>query len=110
MLDRGVARSGPAISLLFTAHQTVDAAQAGKIWVSPAGACRDCALVVAPRAFSDTVVTFHAGARETSCFGVPKSAFRDKRKGSERFHVEMQISWQAQHFGHGGDLRGALIS
>ena len=52
-----------------------------------AGARRDCALVVAPRAFSDMVVTF-----------------RGRRKGSERFYFDVQISWQAQHFGSGGDL------
>ena len=36
---------------------------------------------------------FVASARETSrsCFGGPKSAFRDRRKGSERCYFEMQI-------------------
>ena len=29
-----------------------------------------------------------AGARETSCFGAPKSAFRDRCKGSELFYFE----------------------
>ena len=33
------------------------------------------------------------GARETSCFGAPKSTFRDRRKGSELFYLEMQFSW-----------------
>ena len=52
-----------------------------------------------------------AGARETSCFGAPKSTFRDRRKpGSEFFYFEMQFSWQAQHFGYGGDRRGAQTS
>ena len=54
---------------------------------------------------------FVAGARETSCFGAPKSTFRDRRKpGSEFFYFEMQFSWQAQHFGYGGDRRGAQTS
>ena len=52
-----------------------------------AGACRNCALVVVPCAFS-----VHGGhfswqaqvARETSCFGGPKPSFRDRCKGSER--------------------------
>ena len=26
------------------------------------------------------------------------------------FYVEVQVSWQGQHFGHGGDRRGAQIS
>ena len=38
-----------------------------------------------------------AGARETSCFGAPKSTFRDRRKGSELLYFEMYISWQVQH-------------
>ena len=38
-----------------------------------------------------------AGARETSCFGAPKSTFRDKCKGSELLYFEMQFSWQVQH-------------
>ena len=42
---------------------------------------------------------FVTGAGESSWFGGPKSTFRDRRKGSERFDFEMQISWQAQ-FGH----------
>ena len=32
-----------------------------------------------------------AGARETSCFGAPKSTFRDRCKGSELFYFEMQF-------------------
>ena len=39
-----------------------------------------------------------AGTRKTSCFGGPKSTFRDRRKGSERLDFEVQISWQAQQF------------
>ena len=38
----------------------------------------------------------------------PKSTFRDRCNGSERLCFEVQISWQVQHFGHGGDLWGAL--
>ena len=53
---------------------------------------------------------FVAGARETSCFGAPKSTFRDRCKGSELFYFDMQFSWQVQDFGHGGDRRGAQIS
>ena len=53
---------------------------------------------------------FVAGARETSCFGAPKSTFLDRCKGSELLYFEMQFSWQVQHFGHGGDRRGAQIS
>ena len=47
-----------------------------------------------------------AGARETSCFGAPKPNFRDRCKGSEVIYFEMQLSWQVQRFGHGGDRRG----
>ena len=42
-----------------------------------------------------------SGARETSCFGAPKSTFHDRCKGSELLYFELQFSWQAQHFGHG---------
>ena len=45
---------------------------------------------------------FVAGIRETACFGGPKSTFRDRRKGSERCYFDAQISWQLQHFRHGG--------
>ena len=83
MSNQGVARSGPAISLLFTVHsclskssKCISTAQARRIWVSAAGACRDCALVVVPRTFSDMVVTFRVGGA--------KSTFRSRRKGSER--------------------------
>ena len=48
---------------------------------------------------------FVAGAKEG-----PKSTFRDRCKGSERFYFELQTSWQAQRFGHDGDLRRAPIS
>ena len=51
---------------------------------------------------------FVAGARETSCFGAPKSTCRDRCKGSELFYfswqvqhfmnLDAQISWQPQHF------------
>ena len=43
-----------------------------------------------------------AGARETSCFGGAKSAYPDRRQGSERLRLELQSSWQVQHFGHPG--------
>ena len=49
-----------------------------------------------------------ASARETLCFGAPKSTFRDKCKGSELFYFTLQSSCQVQqHLGHGGDRRGA---
>ena len=34
-----------------------------------------------------------------------KVTFRDRL-----FYFEVQFSWQVQHFGHGGDRRGAQIS
>ena len=58
-------------------------------------------VLVAPCAFSDPVVTFRGR-------GKGKLTFRDRCKGSERGYLDVQISWQAQHFGHGGDLGGAL--
>ena len=33
-----------------------------------------------------------------SCFGAPKSTFRDRCKGSNFFYFEVQFSWQVQHF------------
>ena len=47
-----------------------------------------------------------AGAGETSCFGT----YRDRCRRSERFYVNVQISWQAQYFGYGGGIWPALIS
>ena len=41
----------------------ISTAQAREIWVAAAGACRDCALVVAPRAFSHTAATFRGRRR-----------------------------------------------
>ena len=63
----------------------ISTAQARRIWVAAVGASSDCALVVAPRAFSHMVVTFRGregtpgvlvlesrllvtGARDRSCF------------------------------------------
>ena len=51
------------------------------------------ALVVAPYAFSDMVVTFRA---------------RCRRRRSEPFYFNLQISWRAQHSGLGGGLWRAL--
>ena len=51
-----------------------------------------------------------ASAGETSCFGASMSTFRDGCKGLELFYIEVQFSWQVQHFGHGGDCRGGQIS
>ena len=57
--------------------------------MAAAGACGDCALVVVPRGgtahFRTWWSLFVAGTRETSRFGGPKSTFRDRRTGSERF-------------------------
>ena len=39
-----------------------------------------------------------------------KVDFRDRRKGSQRFYFEVQISRQARHFGHDGHLRRVPIS
>ena len=55
------------------------------------------------------VVTFRGRCAGNLLFW-PKSTFRDRCKGSEQVYFEMQISWQVQHFGCGGDLGGALIS
>ena len=53
------------------------------------------------------MVTFRGRREGNRVFGGPNSTWR---KGPERFYFEVQISWQGQHFGHGGDLRRALIS
>ena len=54
------------------------------------------------------MVTFRGRRKGASCFGASKSTFRDRCKGSELFYVEVQLSWQVQHFGHGGDRGGAV--
>ena len=61
------------------------------------GASRDCALVALAH-FRTWWPLFVAGARETSCFGGPKSTFRDRCERSERLYFEVQISLQVQHF------------
>ena len=48
-----------------------------------------------------TAVVKRACAANSLLFTVPSCL----SKGSVRFNVETQISRQAQHFGHGGDLR-----
>ena len=58
--------------------------------------------------FSTWSSRFVAGARETSWFGGPKLTFRDRR--SEWPDVDVQALLQAQYFGHGGGLWGALFS
>ena len=62
-LDRCAVRACTANSLLFTIHSCLSTclstAQGHEIWVAAAGACRDCALVVAPRAFSHMVIALH---------------------------------------------------
>ena len=45
-------------SCLSKSSKCISTAQACKIWVCAAGAYRDCALAVVPRAFSDMGVTF----------------------------------------------------
>ena len=64
-LDRCSARACPANSPLFAVHSClstssmcISTAQPRKICLPAAGASSDCALVVAPCAFSHTVVTF----------------------------------------------------
>ena len=48
------------------------------------------------------VETLFVGTSETSCFGGLRSTFRERCR-SEWLYVDVQISWQAQCFGHGGD-------
>ena len=74
--NRGVAPTCPANSLLFLVHVCLlkssiymSIAQARRIWWAGAGACRDYALVVAPRAFSHMVIIFRGRCEETSYFG-----------------------------------------
>ena len=116
-LDRCSVRACAADSLLFTVHSCLSTssmctstAQARKICLPAAVASGDCALVVVRAHFGTWWSLFVTGARETSCFGAAKSTFRDRCKGSEVFYFEMHFSWPAQHFGHGGDRRGAQIS
>ena len=81
MLDRCVAWACVASSLLFTVHSCfsksstcISAAQAREICVGR-GACRDCALVVVPCAFSDMVVTFHGRRKGNLLFSWSKVDF-----------------------------------
>ena len=62
------------------------------------GASSDCALVVAPCAF--------CGRRKPRVLAQQSRLFVT----GARDRSEMQFSWQVQHFGHGGDRRGAQIS
>ena len=116
-LDRCATRACAANSPLFTVHSylsksstCISTAQLTK------SARRRRVLLATPLSlwcrahFRTWWSLFVAGARETSCFRGPKSTFRDRCKGSELLYFEMQFSWQAQCFGHGGDLRRALIS
>ena len=89
-LDLCAARACPAISLLFTVHSClskslvcISTAQAREIWGPAAGACRDCALLVVPRAFS--YMADHGGhfswlAQGKLRFGGSKSTFPDRCK------------------------------
>ena len=54
----------------------------------------------------------HGGHFSWQAQGKPRalSTFRDRCNGLELSYFELQISWQVQHFGHGGDRRGAQIS
>ena len=76
-LDRCAARLCPANSLLCTVHlcfskssMCISTAQARKIWLAAASACRDGALVVVPCAFLHTV---------------------DRCEGSERLNFEVHF-------------------
>ena len=51
-----------------------------------------------------------AGAGETSCFGGPKSTFRDRGKGIGAAVLRCADFVAGAYFGHGRDVRGALIS
>lgn len=42
--------------------------------------------------------------------GGPRIAFRGRGRRSGRFYFDVQVSWQAQHVGHGDGLRRALIA
>ena len=90
---QGVARSGPANSLLFTMHscllkssKCISNAQTRKFgWLERA--LVTTALSLFRRAHFRTQSLFVARARETSCFGGPKSTFRDNRKQSPKCNV-----------------------
>ena len=76
----GSARVCPANSLLSTVHlclsessKCIWTAQAREIWVAGACACRDCALVVVPRAFSHMVVTCRGRRKGNRVFFVAQS-------------------------------------
>ena len=62
-----------------------------------AGAFLDCALVALAGTFSDLVITFVAGAKETLCFGGPKSTFC----GSEQFYLRRRRSSEHSDFAAG---------
>ena len=82
-----------ASSLPFKGHSNsskcISTAQARKICVGAVGVCRDCALVVVLRVhFRTWWSLFVANGGEKSCFGGPKSTFRDRCKGSERLYLD----------------------
>ena len=88
----------------------ISTAQARRNCWARVGAFLDCALVVAPHAFSDLVVTFHGTRKKSLVFWWSNVNFRGRRRGSEWLYFDVQIAWQLQHFGHGGGLRRAMIS
>ena len=116
-LDRCAALACAANSLLFTVHSCL--LKSSKCNRLPRLAESVCLRRVLPTTALSLWCRAHfciwwsffvAGSRETSCFGASSSTFRDRCKGSELFYFELQFSWQVQHFGHGGDCRGAQIS
>ena len=73
-----VLASPVAKSLLFTVHSPRDLRSAFRL--------RRLAEFAGPeRVLFEISLWCLAGARETSCFGGPKSTFRDRRRRSERF-------------------------
>ena len=65
-----------AVSSLFAAIFTYSAFMSLEIVnVAVAGACRDCALVVVPRAFSHMVVTFRGKRKGNLVFWWSKADF-----------------------------------
>ena len=69
-----------------------------------------------PRSGCGAVRSFGRGghlswrARETSCFGGPKSTLRGRRRKSEWLFIDEQFLGQAQHFGHGGGFSGLCLA
>ena len=84
----------------------ISTAQARRIWVFAAGASNDCAPVVVPCAFSHMVITFR-GRRKGVVLVLQSRLFVTGARGRSCFTSNAVF---VQHFGHGGDGRGAQIS